>query len=454
MAGAARLPSCFFYRFFTIGVCVAVFSVVLAGRSVAGPVDLQSLIDEALKNSPELLAAESRTEASQYRIPQAGSLADPMFMFGYQNEGWKQYTYGKMEGAQWMFTASQMFPYPGKLPLREEIASKDHEGTVTSYRQLRLKTVVRIKELYYDLLVSYKNLDLVMDKDVLLGKIEDAALARYSAGMGSQSDVLMAQTEKYMLREKEEMLRQKIQSVEAMLNTAVGRESTAPLGRPEEAASPDIPFSLDRMIAAAYRNSPELKAREILVAAAESRVKLAEREYYPDFTVNAGYFKRAGEFADMWSLTTAINIPLYYKKKQRQGVLEAKAMLAESRQELEAAKLMLSSSIRDNYSMYKAAGNLMELYQSGLIPKATQDIDTSLSLYAAGKSEIMTTITKLKALIDTETLYWTQFGEREKAAARMGALTAEDLPGPGKSGTREPGLATDAAQKQQAGGRK
>jgi hypothetical protein len=30
------------------------------------------------------------------KVPQARSLPDPMFMTGYQNEGWKKYTYGEM----------------------------------------------------------------------------------------------------------------------------------------------------------------------------------------------------------------------------------------------------------------------------------------------------------------------------------------------------------------------
>ena len=51
--------------------------------------------------------------------------------------------------------------------------------------------------------------------------------------MGLQQEVLMAQTEKYMLLEKEEMLKQKIQSTEAMLNTTIGRDVDSPLERPE-----------------------------------------------------------------------------------------------------------------------------------------------------------------------------------------------------------------------------
>ena len=67
---------------------------------------------------------------------------------------------------------------------------------------MKLKTIARIRELYYDLFLAYRNIDLLREKTVLFSRIEDAALARYSSGMGLQQEVLMAQTEKYMLLEK------------------------------------------------------------------------------------------------------------------------------------------------------------------------------------------------------------------------------------------------------------
>ena len=277
--------------------------------------------------------------------------------------------------------------------------------------------------------LAYKNIDLLSDKTVLFSRIEDAAVARYASGMGMQQEVLMAQTEKYMLLEKEEMQKQKIQSVEAMLNATVGRDVNSPLGRPVE-LSPTYSRSMEELLSAAYQNSPEIKSKEKMIAAAEAKVKMAQKEYYPDFTINAGYFKRAGEFEDMWSLTTTINIPLFYKTKQRQAVLEAEANLSAARYELEATKFMISSGIRDNYSMYKSAEKLMELYRSGLIPKTYQDFESAIAGYTAGKIEAITAINRLKTLIDLEISYWGQLVEREKAMARFEAIAGTVASGP------------------------
>jgi outer membrane protein TolC len=384
---------------------------------------LQDLIDEALRNNPELGASQAGVQAAEHRIPQAGSLPDPMIMTGYQNEGYGSYTFGEMPDAQWMFTVSQMVPFYGKRGLKSEMAAREAGSLNHMFKTLRLKTISKVKELYYDLFLAYKTRDLLLDKGDLLRQVEEAALSRYAGGMAPQQEVVMAQTEKYMLLEREEMANQKIQATEGMLNAAVGREVRSPLARPAEPALTPYLFSLDDLLPQAKDQSPELKAKVQMVQATEARIKMAQKEYYPDFTLGASLFKRSGAFEDMWSLTATVNIPLFYRDKQRQGVLEAEAARRQAQKEMQAAEIMQASSLRENYSMIRSADNLMKLYREGLLPKARQDIQLSLTGYLTGKVEAITTIIRLKTLLDVELLYWGQLVEREKAIARLEPLT-------------------------------
>ncbi len=406
---------------FLAGILLIALSSVAAASD--DTLSLPDLINEALRKSPELLAAQSRASASRYRVPQAKSLPDPMLMFGYQNEGWGKYSFGESQMSWWMFSASQSFPFPGKLSLRGEMAEKESEGLQESYGAARLKIVEKVRDLYYDLFSAYKDIDIIKERTSLFSKMEEAARARYSAGLAPQQEMLMAQTEKYMLAEKEEMLKQKIQSLEAMLNTTVGRDVNAPLGRPAETAYEPFGRKLGELISLANENSPEIKVREKMVAASEAAVRIAEKDFYPDFTITGNVMKRTGEFDDMWSLTTAMNIPIFYRSKQRQAVNEAKASLGAARNELESTKLMVSSNLRDAFSMMKSAENLMGLYKDGLVPKSYQDFELALAGYVSGKVDALTVINRLRALLDYETLYWKQFVEREKAIARLEAIT-------------------------------
>jgi cobalt-zinc-cadmium efflux system outer membrane protein len=408
-----------------------IIALLLGTSASAQELKLSDLVDEALRNNPDIRASQSRIEASRHRIPQSKSLPDPMFMFGYQNEGFDRYTYGEMSGAQWMFSASQMFPFPGKRSLKGEMAARDAESLEAMHDLLKLRTAARVKELYFDLFLAYRNIDLLLDRRVLFVRIEDLTLARYAAGKAMQQEVLMAQTEKYMLLEKEEMFKQKIRSLEAMLHAAIGREKGPPLGRPVDPVYRPFLLDADEALRMALSHSPEIKARNKMIEAADAKVQMARKEYFPDFTVNASYFNRTGDFKDMWSATTTMNIPLYYKTKQEPAVLEAKASLIQAKQELEAVKLMVSAAVQDNHSMIRSADKLMELYKTGLIPKNTQDVELALSGYATGRTEAIVVISRLKTLLDYETLYWVQFTEREKAIARLQAITEGLAAGPG-----------------------
>ena len=398
--------------------------IILAALPVHADPALDGLINEALKNNPEIQASQARIEAARLRIPQSGSLPDPMFMFGYQNDGFERYTYGEMTDSQWMFTATQQFLFPGKRRLKEEMTTRDAESLEAMHEVLKLKTIARIKELYLDLFLAYKNMDIIKDKRELLDRIESLTLARYASGKAMQQDVVMAQTEKYMLLEKNEMAGQRIQSLEAMLSSVIGRYKGPAFPRPQEPAYQPFPMEMDAALDLAVRHSPELKSRSKMIEAANSRLAMAQKEYFPDFALSGSYFNRAGEFTDMWSATATINIPIYFLTKQKPAVKEASANIRLADREREATRLMIEAALRDNYSMLRSSERLIDLYQKGILPKTRQDIEQAMTGYSTGRIEAVSIISRVKTLLDYEFLYWGQRVEREKAIARLHAITA------------------------------
>ena len=401
-------------------------AVSLAAPAVhASEVTLRDLVEEALKGNREIRAAEHRVEGYQNKIPQAGSFPDPMVGVGYQNDTLSSYTYGQSPDAKWMFEASQMFPFAGKRGFRQEMARADAESQQAILETLRRRVVARVTELYCDLFLVNRSLEILAERKSLYGVVEEAALARYSSGMGTQQEVLMAQAEKYMVLEREEMLRQKRETIEGMLNLSMGRDARAPLGRLTALAETPLEASLDELIQTAHQRSPEIRAREKMAAGAEAKVSMARREFFPDVTLTAGVDKRGGDYTDMYKLLASVNLPLFYKSKQEPAVQEALASQQETRQDLEGARLMVASGIRENLAMASSAKRTMDLYRNALIPKGNQDFEAALSIYSTGRGDALTVMTRLKSLLDYELQYWGQFVEREKAIARIEALTGE-----------------------------
>jgi outer membrane protein TolC len=218
------------------------------------------------------------------------------------------------------------------------------------------------------------------------------------------------------------MIRQKIQSIEAMLNATIGRTADAPLGRPAYLPPSTLSYTMEDLIKIAEERSPEIEAKDKMIKAAEAKVSFAKKDYIPDFTITGSYFARGNDFQDMWSLTTSINIPVFYRTKQRHAVNEANALVSEAQSEKESTRLTIASAIKDNYAMIKATDKLMSLYKDGLIPKSRQDVELALSGYATGSVDAFTVITRLKSVIDFEISYWGQFAEHEKAISRIEAI--------------------------------
>ena len=282
-----------------------------AGFSQETALKLDDIVQEALRNNPEIKASEAGVSASRHRIPQASSLPDPSVSVGYQNDGFDRYTYGESSDSQWMFSASQTFPYPGKRSLREAMTLQETESLSASHDALRLKVTQKVKELYYDLFLSHKNIALIKGNTSLSAEIEESALSRYASNSASQQDVIVAQEAKYMLLEKEAMEQRRIESLEAMLNQALGRNVNAKLGIPEDLVPTPFDVTLDELLQMTDHQSPDLASKDKMVKATESRLSLAKKEAFPDFTLSANYFNREGEFKDMWSLSLGISLPIF-----------------------------------------------------------------------------------------------------------------------------------------------
>jgi len=400
-----------------------VLAVFLGGTALGEEYQLQDLVNEALLNNPEVQASQARIEASRYRVPQARSLPDPMFMFGYQNDGFSKFTYNTSDDSQFMISASQAFPFYGKRDLKGKMAELDSESIQAVHRNLVLKTEARVKELYYDLFLAYKSLDLFVQRGELLGRIESIAVSRYSSGAGTQQEVLMAQSEKYMLLEREEMQRQKIAALEAVLASTLGRTAGPLKGRPAEPKPQVLNMDLEKVIQMHLDMSPEIQSREKMIEAGRARARMARKEYYPDFTINATVFPRGNDFENMWSLTGTFNIPLYFRSKQSMGVKEADSSLVQAVREKDATRNMIAATLRENYSMLSASEKLIDLYSKGIIPKATQDFELAIAGYGTGRTEAIVVITRVRTLLDQENLYWGQLMEREKAVARIMSIT-------------------------------
>ncbi|MDP2905656.1 MAG: hypothetical protein Q8O22_05080, partial [Candidatus Omnitrophota bacterium] len=89
----------------------------------AEDLSLNSLIEECLKNNPQIVAAKQRYFAAQARVRLLRTLADPKFEFEYDKitADMDAVMRGKTAPMR-TFSISQEIPFPTKLLLRKQVA--------------------------------------------------------------------------------------------------------------------------------------------------------------------------------------------------------------------------------------------------------------------------------------------------------------------------------------------
>jgi len=386
---------------------------------------LEDMIDEALKNNPEIKAAEARSKSMEQKISQEASPMDPMLSLGYQNDTLKGYTYGDMPDSQWMVSLSQTFPFPGKLSLQEEAASLEAASEKAMADAMRQEVLSRVIGAYYDLVVVTREIEILESLNRVTEQLEQTSLSLYASAMMTQEEVIMTQAGKYMIMERQEMARGRKTASEAMLKREIGRHDQAPLEKPAHTGRTPFSYTDEELVKKALEQNPSLVSARMLVLSAEKKLARSRKEALPDITLMASYSKKGSAFDDMWGLTASVPLPVFYGKKQGAAITGASWELARANRELEAQELKVTAEIRDNMAMIRAADRVIELYRSALAPKAKQQVDAALSLLAAGKMDASNALAKMKAPYDYELTAWQQQVQREKAIARIRALIGD-----------------------------
>lgn len=399
-----------------------------AAQTPPSTLTLPHLTSEAMKSNPEIVAAQKNYEAARQRPTQEGSLPEPMVSFAYASVGKPLPGFGlgtePMANIGVMF--SQEVPYPGKLKLRGQIASKEAEAAFQQYQATQLGVISRLKQAYYRLQYSYAASDLLIRNRDLLSKLVSVSEARYSVGKASQQDVFKAQTQVSILETRLVKLEQQRASSEAEINSILNRLPGSVLGRPGPVQPKDLTVTLDELYAAAQQNSPMLGRDQKMIQRSELAVNLARKEYYPDITFTGGYFNQ-GSMPPMYQFQAGFKVPLYFWRKQRAGVNEQVSMLSQARRTFEATDQSLHFRIQDDYTMAQASLKLTRLYSRTVVPQGNLALESSLSDYETGAVDFLSVLTNFSTVLDYEMNYYDEALNYALALSRLEEMTGQPL---------------------------
>lgn len=388
---------------------------------------LDDVVRTALAKNPAVRSVAHTVAAQRAKVPQASSLPDPSFGIGWMGNIQPFSVQTGDPSSYRSVSAMQMLPFPGKRSLRGRIASKEADAGQWDVEAVRRRVAADVKAAYYDYWYYDKAIRTTQQNRDLLTKLSQIAEARYRVGKGMQADVLRSQVEVSMLLQKLTILEQQRATAQARLNALMARDSDAPL--PPAADIPKqtpLNYSLEDLYKLARENDPEYQRMEKMIERNQLAVSLAQKDYLPDLSIGYMYQQRP-MMPDMHGLTFTVNVPVFYKTKQREEVRQAKEEELSASSARDNRQNELYFDLKQNYLAAKASDNLLKLFAQGVVPQSSLALESSMSAYQVGNVDFLTVIGNFTTVLNYETEYYRELANYQTALARMEALTAADL---------------------------
>ncbi len=424
-------------------ITIAPFLAVTAEES---PLTLQQAEQLAVQHNPALAAAGKQAEAMAAIPSQVGSLPDPKVSFKAINLPVDTFSTTQENMTQMQLGFSQAFPFPGKLGLKSEAAEHMAAAALQNRQEFRLALLRNTRIHWWNLAYLDKALDIIRRNQNLLRNLVKIAETKYKTGKGLQQDVLLAQLELSKLLERELKLQAARSRESATLNALLGRTAGSVIVLPEQNAhdlkklarqgnhhlevTHEVVASLKQW---AREHRPMLLAMDARVQAAGSMVALAEKDYYPDFNIGAGYGFRQGinpasrrTRPDFASIMLTMSVPLYSGTKQDKAVDQRMAEKATAQFSREDAANRVDADIDAAASDLRIAHNQVVLFEKGILPQARQTTASMLAGYQVNKVDFLNLVRAQLSEFNTDIQYWRQVSALHQAEARLTAAAGKE----------------------------
>lgn len=413
----------------TIVLLLAVLLTPINCLAASESYQLQQLLAEADKN-PSLSVAFEQIAVAESKVEQVTSLNDPVLSIALSN-----YPVDELRADVTPMTGNeirlaQMFPFPGKLAAKGDIALEKIRWFASAYQDARLQIRQKVKDAWYRLLFQRQAIELTNRNLKILEDFIRLTETRYEVGKGLQQNVLKAHLQRSKQLDMLLNLQQNETATLAELNSLLGRETVHELLIDEQLEASSEDFELVQLQQQAEQNRPMFAAFGSLIEQFKAQRKLAKLDYNPDFTVWAGYRFRDDGLpdggTDFVSAGLSFNLPV---RKARRGaaVAEADASLRQAYQKRNDFHNNVNLAIHRSLSKFEQTSRLVDLYRSGIIPQANQTFQATMSAYQVDKVDFLSLLDSVMSLYRYEIDYARAMSDQQRSKAQLEAAAGLDI---------------------------
>ncbi len=388
---------------------------------------LATLLDEAESSNSQVAAANDAWKAFTHLARQVSTLPDPQLTFQSFSVGSPKPGAGFSNSnfAYLGFGASQALPYPGKLRLKGEVASRKADTAEAQVGVVRADVAEQIKLLYLRLAYLQQTLAILEHTDGVLGPLVENALSHYSLGEGSQAGIIKAQLQRTQILRRETVNREQMGEAEADLKELLHRRQDSPDIVAEPLTETTLRLNASGLQALVRQQNPILQVEQRSVQQEDAQVKSAQREGKPDFNVGYMYQLTGSAYRDYYMLT--LNLSLPHHGRVQAEVAQATEQANHARHELDSQAQQQLAAVQKQFVAATSTAELLDEYNHGLIPQSEAISRSEESSYEANKQEFAPVLSSLLDLLSLQSDYQETLLEHETALVRLEKLTGASL---------------------------
>ena len=428
-------------------VLLAVTGVLMAGVNRAHaqqetpkldgelPAALQTYMERAAQNHPELKADYANYRAALQQVPQVDALPDPELVFGW----FIQPIETRVGPQQARVGVTQMFPWFGTLDARGDAASYRAKAALQELQNTRNRIFYEVQKGWYRMYELQRQQDLLQEQRAILKSFEALALQQYETDSGSQVDVLRA-------RNRIDELEVRIADVKDRRRVAL--QNFRELLHDPGLESVQVPDTLDpsafdkladeqELYQQLARQNPKLLKLDRQKQSAGAAVEAAEKAGKPSFGLGFDYLftgERSGVSGlsdngkDAMMARAMLRIPLNrdkYNAQEKQARLQQESI--EYRQQ--ALTDRLRTELQKELSRYREAGRTMALYAEKLIPRTRQAVSIEKSRYSSDGGRFEELLDLQQQLLEQQIRYEQALAKKQTARAYVEYLAGKHSAG-------------------------
>ena len=343
---------------------------------------------------------QARAQALEHRGESENALPDPMVRVGLANVPLSDFDLNREAMTQAQIGVRQMFPRGETRELnrlrRQAQATGAREGAELEQARIRVSVREAWLETYY-----WQQADaLTRQSQMSIRQLGEIATASFATGRRNSHDVIRIELETSLLDTRPIQIESQRELAQANLErfvaSDVARRPLTPQLPILPATPPDIQSAQSRLV-----SHPMVRMLDAQVTARGREVDLALQQYRPGWAVEAGYGLRDSR-SDAASVAVTVEVPLFSRRRQDEGVAAARQEEAADRLNRQATLLDLNRQLEREFSRYLRLSEERVLFEGDVLERARETARAVLIAYENEQADFAELVRAELALLDAE----------------------------------------------------